>query len=252
MRIKPILFNTEMVRAILDGRKTVTRRVINPRPMGRLCYIMAGSDHGKWGYSSEGAQEIWGDELKLPANLLAEEKAKLWTPPYHADDVLYVRETWLRMPDDMAVDGVEYVYRASCSPTSDEYRRSYGHQWRPSIHMPREAARLWLRVTNITVEHLHKRFFETPSAISELWTEGIDISVTCRNCISAYGCPCCIDEDAEGVSECNMLNAGRDDFAHLWDSTIKRADLMRYGWDANPWVWRIAFERCAKPEGFDG
>ena len=94
MAIKPILFNTEMVRAILDGRKSYTRRVIKPQPQSRLCYTYAGGNCGTWGYPSKTAYENWGDEYKLPEDITDEELKRRWNPPYHTDDILYVRETW--------------------------------------------------------------------------------------------------------------------------------------------------------------
>ena len=73
MAIKPILFNTEMVRAILDGRKSCTRRIIKPQPQSRLCYTFAGGDCGTWGYPSKTAHESWGDEYRLPEDITDEE-----------------------------------------------------------------------------------------------------------------------------------------------------------------------------------
>ena len=96
-RVLPILFNTDMVLAILDGRKTVTRRVMKPQPNSKLCYTFAGShkkDIGRWGYPSKTAHEFWGKEFKLPEDITEEELKKKWNPPYHTDDILYVRETW--------------------------------------------------------------------------------------------------------------------------------------------------------------
>lgn len=95
MKIRPILFNTEMVRAVLDGRKVVTRRLIKPQPKSRLCYTYAGNYKvGTWGYPSNTAHEFWGEEYKLPNNIAKEDLAKRWNPPCHTDDILYVRETW--------------------------------------------------------------------------------------------------------------------------------------------------------------
>lgn len=222
MPIKPILFNTEMVRAILDGRKSCTRRAIKPQPQSGLCYTYAGSHKdciGKWTYPNRGAHELWGEEYKLPENIKDEELSKRWNPPYHTDDILYVRETWSEGYEDGT-----YIYRADDKladlPT---FKESSKLIYRPSIHMPKEAARIWLKVTEVRVERLQE-----VSAESAL---------------------------AEGADKYIHTNGGLDEnmtitsFIGIWNSTIKKSDLDRYGWDANPWVWVIEFERCEKPEG---
>ena len=215
MAIKPILFNTEMVRAILDRRKSCTRRIVNPQPQGRLCYTFAGGDCGTWGYPSKTAYENWGDEYKLPEDITDEELKRRWNPPYHTDDILYVRETWRK--------GLErYIYRADYSDTEKFYRggKEIEMKWHPSIHMPKEAARIWLKVTDVRVERLQEI-----SAESAL-TEGADKYVHLNGKF---------DENAILTS-----------FIGIWDSTIKKSDIDRYGWDANPWVWVIEFERCER------
>lgn len=106
----PILFNTEMVRAILDGRKSCTRRIIKPQPQSRLCYTFAGGNCGTWGYPSKTAHESWGDEYRLPDGITDEELQRRWNPPYHTDDILYVRETF-GYPISLNSDR-QYVYRA--------------------------------------------------------------------------------------------------------------------------------------------
>lgn len=217
MAIKPILFNTEMVRAILDRRKSCTRRIVNPQPQGRLCYTFAGGDCGTWGYPGKTAYENWGDEYKLPEDITDEELKRRWNPPYHTDDILYVRETWRK--------GLErYIYRADYSDTEKFYRggKEIEMKWHPSIHMPKEAARIWLKVTDVRVERLQEI-----SAESAL-TEGADKYVHLNGKF---------DENAILTS-----------FIGIWDSTIKKSDLDRYGWNVNPWVWVIEFERCDKPE----
>ena len=151
MVIKPILFNTEMVRAILDGRKTCTRRVIKPQPQAKLCYTYAGSHKGcigKWTYPNNGAHKFWGKEYKLPENITDEGLNKRWSPPYHTGDILYVRETWSddRQFTHDSTPG-RYFYKAS---------ESENFKWKPSIHMPKEAARIWLKVTDVRVERLHE------------------------------------------------------------------------------------------------
>ena len=141
MEIKPILFNSEMVRAILDGRKTCTRRVIKPQPQSGLCYTYAGGHKdciGKWTYPSRGVHKLWGEEYKLPENIKDEELSKRWNPPYHTDDTLYVRETWKKAPN-----GYYYYEDWQRGGIADLTK------WKPSIHMPKEAARIWLNVTNV-------------------------------------------------------------------------------------------------------
>lgn len=208
--IKPILFNTEMARAILDGRKTVTRRVIKPQPKSKLCYAFAGShkkDIGRWGYPSKTAHEFWGEEFKLPDDITEEELKKKWNPPYHTDDILYVRETW----GEGYQEGT-YIYKADDKLANlPEFKEPSKLIYHPSINMPREAARIWLKVNNVRVERLQE--------------------IT--------------DEQAEKEG-CNDYTSTALGFFYLWDSTIKKSDIERYGWDANPLVWVIEFERCEK------
>ena len=224
MAEKPILSNTEMVRAILEGRKTVTRRVVKPQPM------IGSTIYPNIDVAGKVCAEIWGNGA-----------VKHIKQPYHRGDILWVRETWLKFPAG------GYAYKADANSNSEKLRVELGYKWHPSIHMPREAARIWLRVTDVRVEQLQTEFFKQESTIFELRAEGIDIGETCRECISAYGRPCCNDEDTDDGSECGMLDDVRDDFARLWDGTIKPADRERYGWAANPWVWVIEFERTERP-----
>lgn len=214
MAIKPILFNGHMVRAILDGRKTVTRRVVKPQPVSKLAYCMAGYKHGTWGYPGDDVWKDWGYAYKRDTPIPENERSRNWTPPYLTGDVLWVRETW---SVKIGEQSYEYIYRATDSLTP------YGGKWSPSIHMPRDAARIWLRVTNVRVERLQD-----------------------------------IDEagaKAEGgkvrIWKCSPSRTAREDFALIWDGTINPTDCNRYGWEANPWVWVIEFERCEKPEKCD-
>ena len=212
-RVLPILFNTEMVRAILDGRKTCTRRLAKPQPKSKLCYTFAGSDSDTWGYPNRTAHEIWGEEFKLPNDITEEELSKRWNPPYHTDDILYVRETWCGLPVNEAghMRGhTIYYYKADGELRPKGWRGT----WHPSIHMPKEASRIWLKVTDVRVERLQDMTDD--------------------------------DAEAEGCFDYTSTALG---FFDVWDSTIKKSDLDRYGWNANPWVWVIKFERCEKPEG---
>ena len=197
MAIKPILFNTEMVRAILDGRKSCTRRLVKFFPGENLQWT---------GYIKDGLMLYNG------RNEPCIRKA-----PYQLGDILYVRETWYK--------GLErYIYRANYSDTEKFYRggKEIEMKWHPSIHMPKEAARIWLKVTNVRVERLREI---TPQGA---WKEG-------ARCSCLHPVPDCA--------------GNKTAFVNIWNSTIKKADLDCYGWDANPWVWVIEFERCEKPEG---
>lgn len=238
MSIKPILFNTEMVRAILDGRKTCTRRLVKPQPKSKLCYTFAGSDSDTWGYPNRTAHEIWGEEFKLPNDITEEELSKRWNPPYHTDDILYVRETWCGLPVNEAghMRGhTIYYYKADGELRPKGWRGT----WHPSIHMPKEAARIWLKVTDVRVERLQE--MKPVDVIKE------GAYLDCWDCLNTYGesgSQCCYGTE-EQCSQCDEVMM---EWEKLWNSTIKKSDIDRYGWDANPWVWVIEFERCEKPE----
>lgn len=184
MMIKPILMNTEMVRAILDGRKTCTRRIIKPQPTVRY-----------------GSQYI--------------------KPPYQPGDILYVRETWCDLPVNKAghMRGHSiYYYKADGDLRPEGWRGN----WRPSIHMPKEAARIWMKVTNVRVERLN-----------EITDKGAEREGAQPDYPFDYD-----------VDKWPNL----EHFKKIWNSTIKKSDIDCYGWDANPLVWAISFERCEKPE----
>lgn len=211
MAIKPILFNTEMVRAILDGRKSCTRRLVKPQPDEKhtypLGFVTDSTEKKEVGCFGFGIDEYGGSIQYVK-------------PPYQPGDFLYVRETWC-----LRYDGEKYFYKADKNTPREEKRLiDYNNtSWHPSIHMPKEAARIWLRVTDVRVERLQEITAE--SAL----TEGAD------KYIHANGT---LNEDQTITS-----------FIGIWNSTIKKSDLDQHGWDANPWVWVIEFERCEKPEG---
>lgn len=191
--MKPILFNTEMVRAILDGRKSCTRRLVK--------FLLG--ENPKWtGYIKDGLMLYNGRNEPC-----------IRTQPYQSGDILYVRETWCK--------GLErYIYRADYSDTEKFYQdgKEINMKWQPSLHMPKEAARIFLRVTNVRVERLQEITSE------QICKEGVE------------------------VEDPYVLNGEEKRYAFSKNSTIKESDLDRYGWNANPWVWVIEFERCDKPE----
>lgn len=224
MSEKPILFNTEMVRAIIDGRKTVTRRIIKPQPEAKLCYAFAGSDglRGTWAYPDRNAWKSWGDEYRLP--LILHDPDRRWTPPCRGDDILWVRERF-------AVDDEgQYHYYADTNyiePLS----------WKPSIHMPREAARIFLRVTNVRCERLQNMTEDDAFLEGYGGCPGAHAELPCW--VGGEQCDC-------GYWYCNhsvQEGFGRD----IWDKTLKLKDIPECCWDANPWVWVIEFERVDKP-----
>lgn len=206
--IKPMLFNTEMVQTILEGRKTVTRRAVK---------FKAGWNPKFTGYIPDGAV-LYGSN-NIPA-------AK---SPVQVGDVLWVRETW----SPVNVRPRRYIYKADVDRRIGE---GVGLPlcWHPSIHMPREAARIFLRLTDVRVERLQDITAE--GALDE--GTNVEFPEPKPSYISlAY-------------TEMRLKPAARQSFASLWDSTIKPADRPTYGWEANPWVWCIEFERCEKPEGW--
>lgn len=219
--MKPILFNTEMVRAILDGRKTCTRRVVKLQPKSHIAYACMGSGCGKWGYPGKDAWKYWDDDsFRLPDDISKDELKVKWTPPCHTGDILYVRETWCS-----AYDGERYFY-LSDKHTDREEKQLLDYndvKWRPSIHMPKEAARIFLMVTDVRVERLQDI------------TEDGARSEGCFHGPLFDGCN-------------DFMVPALHSFQSVWDSTVKKTDRDTHGWEANPWVWVIEFERCEKPE----
>lgn len=219
MRIVPILFSADMVRALLEERKSVTRRIVRFRE----------GWNPKWtGYVPEGPV-LYGSN-NIPA-------AKC---QYRPGDILYIRETWAQgVIDSTDFEGrcnesffephtpptvfgkyydecIRYFYRTDFS---QEEEREVQMVWRPSIHMPKEAARIFLEVKSTRAETLQ------------------DITED--------------DAVAEGILP-KGGNFAIDDFESLWDRTVKPADRDKYAWNANPWVWVIEFERVDKPAGWPG
>lgn len=220
--MKPILFNTKMVQAIQEGRKTVTRRVIKPQPVFPI-YRMGPS----------GA-----------AGFFVTQGGSLYIPEYHPGDILYVRETWQFFPCFDCVksmcDTTPLTYEDSDSVTEGcwIYRADYTESdqkrvcWHPSIHMPKEAARIFLRVKDVQAEQLISIDVEQAKA------EGI-MCVSLGDGTVGY---------AIGLWDTTTFDGPVGAFAKLWDSTISPIDLPVYGWKANPWVWRIEFEQISRKE----
>jgi hypothetical protein len=184
---KSILFNTEAVKALIEGRKTQTRILLGAK--GTL-------------YPNETLME-W---------------TKRWNiePPYQVGDILYVRETWSKIRNS---DGSfnKYVYKTDGYPHEDgKYILKF--KWHPSIHMPKEAARIWLKVTNVRAERLQDISEE------EARKEGTEL----------------VSLDGRSIITPNYKAA----FEWIWKKIYKN-------WNDNPWVWVIEFERTSKPQEVD-
>ena len=185
--------NTEMVKAISAGRKSVTRQLIKPQPYNVLYN----------GILQQG--EIEDGEVLLTLN--KDNITEMLIPPYQAGDVLYVRETWCK--GSLNGGAEQYFYKADDN--------DFHCQWRPAIHMPKEAARIFLRVIGVRVERLQD------ITVNGILQEGIDFDI-------------------------ETPIASWRNFIDLWESTLKKPNIYKYGWDANPWVWVIEFERISKEE----
>lgn len=248
MEIKPILFNTEMVRAILDGRKSCTRRIVKPQweECSHCKYV-----HNEYIYDKL-AENVYCAKCGYP--LVPERRA-----PYQPGDILYVRETWRVGAWDIFNQMIAFDYKdgtcgeltyihdrelfdrlvnqsrndarqAKCEYNGVDFVWEKGKspcRWHPSIHMPKEAVRIWLNVTDVRVERLQD--------ITEAGAEA-------EGAVNNIGMIHAQD------NEYDHIHTAKEHFIEIWNSTIKKADLDRYGWDASPWVWVIEFEQCEKPE----
>lgn len=220
---RPILFNGAMVRAILSGQKTITRRLVKgnqiPSPSKSDSpehqWIAVVQDHPRWGFAAFGATE----------QECAAELAMYGGCPYgRKRDRLWVRETFI----DLRGTGVEhrpdpdgplqrYAYAADCRPGShsDEARKDFGLKYKPSIHMPRAACRILLEITDVRVERLQD--ISEEQALAEGIAKTQDGGFQVENGKHYFASPV-------------------DSFASLWSS-------VGGDWQANPWVWVVEFKR---------
>lgn len=235
MAIKSILItNTEMVRAILDGSKTCIRQIIKG-------YIPQNAQFGYSAFTPDGTISCRGLFETAGRPGYGEKFFKL---PYQPGDILYVRETWCKSLE-------RYLYRADYSDTEKFYQngKEIEIKWRPSSIMPREAARIWLKVTDVRVERLQD--ITEDGANVEGMPDDLDYPVSkiyCPIC-KGYGTIDSRNPSSLGHEEidCPNCDSQRKRFANLWNATIKKQYNI-HSWDANPWVWVIEFERCEKSE----
>ncbi|MCQ0489742.1 hypothetical protein [Klebsiella pneumoniae] len=238
-----MIFNAEMVRALLDGRKTQTRRIMKVQPESNQLGLLLITDSTK---HSDIGKYHWAESNATGNHV----RSKLFSSPFGAvGDRILVRETWATLgnEDGCCVDwegnlckgderSAARIYRASCEQRPGDYglwsipddaywkphtkEHKFEGAWRPSIHMPRWASRILLEITDVRVERLN--------AISEedARAEGI-IDGGCLNCGEPEPCGCA-----------NPEPDATDAFAYLWQSIYGQEN-----WNANPWVWVIEFKR---------
>ena len=154
MKEHPVLFSGAMVRAILEGRKTQTRRIIKECPPAPIAEILRVDRHGFIHWVDYNGKE-WIGGKKCPYGV--------------AGDRLWVRETWLPFDADHVIGGKEWAYRADCGPGSEAARMDMGYRWRPSIHMPRRSSRITLEVTDVRVQRVQEISAE------DIQSEGIEL-----------------------------------------------------------------------------
>lgn len=210
-KLKPILFNTEMVKAILEGRKTTTRRLVK--------VDLSLLDYDKNDSSYAYLPDKYGDFH----HLLEYSKIKV-------GDILYVRETW-KVEHTYGDELADIRFKANnemehlTGLKEETYDKLINFEskngWQPSLFMPKEAARIFLRVKDVRVERLQDITDEGAKA------EGSNVGI--------------------GFAE-KMRETATDRFIKIWNSTVNKKDLDKYGWSANPYVWVIEFERISKEE----
>lgn len=204
--MKPILFNTEMVKALLDGRKTVTRR---PLKGDAREHIQIDVDN-----SVIGVYDMFEGTVRPVLDYA----------PYRTGDILYVRETYGTYS---TFNGHSYAYKGDYIDfENSEKAKKLVKRWIPSIHMPKEAARIFLRVTGVRVERLQ-----------DITWQGAAME----------GCQGSTSDEPDPLFHIPTL---RGEFQRIWDSTIK-TDAHIYDWRANPWVWVIEFERISKEDAYN-
>lgn len=230
-RVRPILFNTDMVQATLADRKTATRCTVKPQPERLSNWIR----DGRIPKNEDGTYNV----------VMPNGRHTTIEPKYKPGDILYVRETWAFMCcldcDNCKFDlvpGDDEVCAIHKTPTIHEdiatstegcyiYRADYPRPdrivWRPSIHMPKAAARIWLEVTDVKIQRLQEM------RLDDFLNEGVRIL------------PEILDKPN------NAYTAASYKFMCIWNPTIQPQDKDKYRWQANPWVWVYDFKRCEKP-----
>lgn len=215
MKERPLILNSEMVKAILDGRKTMTRRPVKNIPS----WDNNGKDIMSWPLSE--FYQATEDEtnyckknhfyLDVQTDVDDNSHEEIKCPFGNPGDRLWVRETWTQIPfaDRDGNESDKVIYKAD---DSVYFSKDAGDKWRPSIHMPRWASRITLEIVNVRVERVQEISFE------DIYAEGISLP------------------GIEGESVANRQSA----FLAFWNSIYGKG---QYAWEKNPFVWVIEFRR---------
>lgn len=245
--MKPILFSTPMVKAILEGRKTMTRRIIKSRHESGMFQVATAKyePNVRGYYHNRSVCAVDWDERTVDGG-------DILCPYGEVGDTIYVRETWVRacLSEDgegpVEGDKWRYWYRADDEWTKHDWHNPNvdgpvdAPRWKPSIHMPREAARIFLKITDIRVERLQDISEEDAKA------EGLSCITKDQGRTWKYGIP-----DSDGLP-------GNDNTGWDWQSwsvsPVEAFSLLwrkingENSWAENPWIWAITFEKIDKPQ----
>lgn len=243
MKEHPILFSTPMVKAILDGRKTMTRRVMKPQPIHKDIKLDRGFDK-YWEWKGEKVYEV---VQKLGG---IEGFFRKFCPYGYEGDLLWVRETTCIAPKRFATpdetcmpdnDGDQRYVSFKADGHSEDAMRDYGLKWTPSIHVPKWVVRIWLKVKSVRAEQLLK----IPEWDAK--AEGIE-----NICDGTWGWRDYSKENPIDLGKHTSIQCLQavSSFKTLWDSINgkPRKDGQDISWNANPWVWVVEFERTEKPK----
>lgn len=221
MTERPIIMSGDSVRSIIAGTKSMTRRAIKPQPPEWVTSCMAA-----------GLEEppSWYDFLTGDRNELHRVKC----PHGTIGDELYCKETWFCEGWDEPGQGLHY--RASGNAADEAWFKEMGWKWKPSIHMPKKAARLWLRITDVRVERVQD--ISEADAIAEGVSIPVDSDGNMLIQITGEYLP--VNYTEKKYTESSESEIIRAHFAALWDSlNAKRG----YPWSMSPWVFALSFER---------
>ncbi|WP_173496362.1 hypothetical protein [Shewanella sp. ISTPL2] len=235
MKQRPIIFNTEMVQAILDGRKTQTRRMFKAQPHNDWAPF---SKNAEWytptvidkrGFYQPANDEVFG---------VSDEDCAFVSPFGSVGDQLYVRETFCigkyEAEDRSPENGGEMLYISQCTSDNNVIFKQHALEigcsilettWKPSIHMPRSCARIILEVTNVRVERL------IDICESDAKAEGINCVTFRDECLGL--CEGFTRQKDDG--KCQLARTAKSAFLDLWDSIYSNSN-------DNPFVWVIEFK----------